>query len=65
MKIKYFEPISKRPISADLCKQRIETTFQGRPNPKSWAKISILEICLICLWLKFPLRLELDRTETF
>ena len=30
-----------------------------------WAKISILEIYLICLWLKFPLRLELDRTETF
>jgi hypothetical protein len=42
------EPVSKRSISADLNKQRIETTFQDRLNPKSWAKILILEIRFVC-----------------
>jgi hypothetical protein len=63
-------PVTKRPILADLYKQRIETTFQDRYNPKIWVKISILGIRLLYV-PKVPMeiggveifvRLELDQT---
>ena len=46
----------------DLRGQRIETTFQDRLNPKSWAKISILRMRPVCV-SKIPM--EIGRVEIF
>jgi len=46
----FFEPVSKRPILADL---------------KRWAQISILEILNVFLWLKFSPALSLTKLKRF